>query len=307
MRTMHLCLGIGFINIGLLAQSSLASASDASAEIAIIESGHDSTTLKSKAMRSIYESSLRHSLASLKSSDATALHDLFHSLSTAYSYALTGDYGSRSTYLAGMGQVLSELARRGEQDADEVDGYYESLVIARRFEDARRLRREFKGTAFRDYARLSNGGPIDSGAMAAYAAVSEGDIVLSHVEVPSDGNYVVVVIGCHFAVDAARAIAKNPELLGPMSSGRVFWVFGDSELDQQRLNQWTREFPQFKARIAYDNAGWPGVGFGATPTFHFFKGGNLVRTNEGWGGASDEEELKKALDAIGLRAASGQL
>jgi hypothetical protein len=255
---------------------------------------------KAPAIYALFEKAILPRLGSLKSKDDEAVHELFRSLQTAYFYARAGDYAHRETYKEAMGGTLAELHRRGIQDADEVDSYYDGLFAAREFDAARQLKAEYAGLSFRDYARFDTRQDIDSSKPAGFAPIDDGRLSLSNIDLPSDGGYVVVVIGCHIARDAAQAIAANKGLADAMAADRVLWLLTDLELSQQSLNDWKQEFPEFKAMISYNNEKWTDVDFSASPAFHFFRDGKLVEIQVGWDGPSSESSLIRSLKAIGL-------
>jgi len=58
----------------------------------------------------------------------------------------------------------------------------------------------------------------------------------------------------------------------------------------------------FRASIAYDNAAWSGVVFGSTPSFHYFRGGTLVHSHEGWDDETGVTEFVEQLESTGLIA-----
>lgn len=51
----------------------------------------------------------------------------------AYFYARTGDYSRRDSYKNGMRDALVEMKARGIQEKEEVESYYDSLMMARDF------------------------------------------------------------------------------------------------------------------------------------------------------------------------------
>lgn len=181
-----------------------------------------------------------------------------------------------------------------------MDSYHDGLVVARDFKAAEKLKNDFAGLSLRDYRRFNPPAKIDRLRPSAFTADGEGRLVLSNIDLPDDGAYVVVVIGCHFAEDSAREILKSEELATFMGSDRVLWVFSDLELNQQALNEWNKKFPRFKAMIAFDNALWTDVDFSAGPTFHVFRDRKLAGTQEGLDGTIGTSGLAKLLKATGL-------
>jgi len=269
-------------------------------DVSNITASKSTSSEKASAIRSLFGQKIEPKIADKAALSDDVLHDIYRAVETAYFYARTSDYASRLIYRNGMINVLDELHRRGRDEPEEVDAYHDGLVAARDFAAAEKLKKDFPGFSLRNYRRFESSVSIDHSRPSAFTADGEGRLVLSNVSLPDEGGYVVVVIGCHFAEDAAREIAKNKKLAAIMGSDRVLWVFSDLELNQRALNEWNRVFPRFKAMIAYDNALWVGVNFSAGPTFHFFRDRKLVGTQDGLEGTKGASGLAKMLEAIGL-------
>lgn len=243
---------------------------------------------------------MEEELADLGNLSVSDLHDSFDALESSLLIADTEDYKSRSVYIDALGSVVKELSLRDTSFADEIDAYHDDLIMVRDFAAAARLIGQFPGASVHDRNRFKDAKGSGITGHKAYVADGEGRLRLMSPRLPSQGGYVVVAIGCHFAAKAAKAIASDATLSAAMSSGRVFWVFSDSVLDQQELNRWNASFPAFESMIAFDNADWPGVDFGATPTFYFFRDRKLVGTQSGWGDDGDGARLVRGLQDVGL-------
>lgn len=301
----HLLRGSA-VGILILVASNLASASssasNAIAELEAIASTSSSNSEKSASINRVLDSSVWPRVVSLNRQPDDSVHEVFRSMEIAYFYARMGDYPKRDSYRTGMRDALVEMKARGIQEKEEVESYYDSLMMARDFSSLEALKVEYPGFSFRDYGRFSSDPGRDDRGLYVYKAVDGGHLKRSRIDLPVDGNYAVVVVGCHFATDAARALVKNEMLSRAMSDERVIWMFSDMTLDQHDLNRWNKEFPLFQAMIAFDNAAWDGVDFSATPSFYFFKAGRLAGTHEGWGDRASESRVLELAKGIGLAA-----
>jgi hypothetical protein len=298
MKWLAVCIGFAFVS------SIEASASELAAEkfISAAESMADRPAAprdKAASLRKIFDASRSVLAKTSPEMSDDQLHRSFDVTEFAYLLSDTADYGSRRQYIDLMGNVINELQVRDAYRFEEVDAYHDHLMMSRDFAGASRIRARFPGISFRDHGRFDMSTKGIPKGVAAYVADGGGRLELVRPDIPDDGTYVVVTIGCHFAIDAARAIAGRPVLARLMASDRVVWLMPDSELDQRELDRWNASFPMFAAMIAFDNAQWRSVDFTETPGFHFFKDGKLAGYRSGWG---DESlgELEAMLRDIGV-------
>lgn len=250
----------------------------------------------------LYRRRLTAMLGQLPAQPDSDLHELFALLEEASFYAAFSDYEHRQEYLAGLRRVVGELRSRDALRDGELNAFYGRLVARREFGEAAALVRDSGGTLRPEYAAFDLQAPRGNSGPFGYVLDDDGRLRLKRVTFPDDGNYLVVVVGCHFAEDAARALSHEPRLAELLSGKRVVWLFDDSVLEVEALAAWKREFPRFKASIAYDNAAWAGVVFGSTPSFHYFRGGTLVHSHEGWDDEKGVTELVEQLESTGLIA-----
>lgn len=255
---------------------------------------------EARLVKEFYESTLSGKLNSLPGQKETDLHDLFKVLDVAAMDASVADYASRPIYANGMAKVFDELGRRRIQTKHEVESYYEHLVARRDLKAAEGLRRSFRDIDLRDYTAFKTRSHVDTSKAAAYTLGEHDALELSTVNFPDDGNYVVIVIGCHFAVDAARVLMADERVSHVLAGERVFWILPDSTLSRHTVEEWNNQFPKFKAMVAYDNASWTGVDFSATPTFNYFHKGVVVETVNEWDSEEGHLEVTRSLERIGL-------
>lgn len=227
------------------------------------------------------------------------VRDVFQMLDMAHFYAHVGDFEARGYYMNGMGRIFDELVKRGAQRDSDIHAYYDGLILSRRFEEAKALLATHGVEEAPGYEALPGMDIAKASSPAAYMVAGDGRMVLSNVVYP-DGGYVVVIVGCHFAEDAARALMADERLAGVMKSRRVFWLFSAVDFDPDALKAWNASFPDFPGMMAYDNATWKGVGFSETPRFHFFRDGRLVDSFSGWDRGEVLPMIENSLAKIGL-------
>lgn len=266
----------------------------------ITAAGRDSKNAKgaSSAIRPLHDRYLREHLRQVSSLSDNALHDLFQALEVAFFYASTGDYGRRDTYLDGMAVSFDELSKRRVVRSREAEAYFKGLLSRRKFSKLSELRSMFQD-GLQPRMPSFNIQTVPVKARAAYELTPSNKLEIASDLVPDDGTYLVIVIGCHFAEDAARAISQDLELTNLLAGGRVIWLLRESETDPLAVKEWNEKFPAFRAHIAYDHAGWEGVNFTSTPTFSFFRNGRLITSAVGWG-SSGVEDLRGGLKSIAL-------
>lgn len=226
-------------------------------------------------------------------SDLRLLHRM---LKTAIFFAQAGDYDSRKIYLGGMRHVLKELRRRNVSAESEVQAYYEGLIAARDFTASAELKQAYPKDDFYDYRHFEAPAPASPGRPMGYVE-RDGGLALVEVAMPAKGTYLVVVIGCHVAEEAASIVLRDAELAEMFKRTNVTWLISGAELDRDVLTEWNRSFPMFPAMIAFDNAAWKGVDFTASPTFSVFRDGKVAESISGLSSAEDVERLRRSLTA----------
>ncbi|WP_170843563.1 hypothetical protein [Luteibacter sp. UNCMF331Sha3.1] len=267
------------------------SSPDLWSRVSSIRMAHTPVADKSAAFRRVFAESFAPRLENLIEVGDDELRRTFKVLGIMNFFAQTGDYEGRPLYLGAMGRALDEMSRRGSIADSEIDAYHEGLVVMRRFAAADILRKRYKGHDFADLTGFDATPDIDTSSPAGYSLSESGELRLSNVALPASGDYVVIVIGCHFAEDAARSIAGNGAVLKALSGMRTVWLMSGAELDKEVLLDWNRQFPMFPATIAYDNRTWSGVDFTRMPTIHVFKSGTLAHSFSGWGDDSASDLL----------------
>ena len=194
--------------------------------------------------------------------------------------------------------VLDLLDRERAAQPRQIQRVDQALISARDFAAAARLRQRFpdRGLASlptRDFDDTQ--APLPESVL----EISADALQMSRRRIELDrGLRIVVVAGCHFARDAARAIAADPEL------DRLFRVHGTWLAAQSEsfaaVAEWNREFPTQPMHIAWRDRDWPRIRSWAMPAFHVFRDGELVTRWNGWPADTGLATLRRQLRAAGV-------
>ncbi|WP_440327366.1 hypothetical protein [Luteibacter sp.] len=253
---------------------------------------------KSASIKLAYQNAALTALRHLDRLGVEELHALFGAVKTSNFFAQTADYPSRVRYREAMMRVFDEMAKRKVAKVAEAEAYYEALVVARDFDRAGRLVKAFRGPEYVDYSHLIPSPADKLDGSTGYVLNNENVVQLRSDAIPKSGSYVVVVVGCHFAEDAARSIRSDPQLAEALSRVPVIWIMSANELDERVLRDWNDAFPEYPGMIAFDNAKWEGVDFNAIPAFHFFREGKKVSSFSGWEPGESGAALLRSIASI---------
>lgn len=227
------------------------------------------------------------------------LRDLVHALLGAQLIATSN---LETGYSSELFAAAQELERRGEATTPDLRAAYDGLLIARRFDEARRFADRHPGAHLPAVPAMRDPLPLDTKAPTLWRFDRTGR---SLVRTAADlaPSQILIVAGCHFSQDAAEDIGKDP-ILGPLFSSHAQWLFlppGGEDLDAAR--SWNRRFPQAPVGMLHARTEWPLLPEQwVMPTFLFVRDGEVVETIEGWprGPASQREPLIEAARRLGL-------
>lgn len=194
--------------------------------------------------------------------------------------------------------VLDLLDREQSARPRQIQRVYEALIAARDFDAAKRLLHRFPDHGLRplperDFADTQ--APLPESVLEISADARR--MSLRRIDL-DQGLRIVVVAGCHFARDAARAIAADPAL-APWFRDHATWLAAQSE-PFAAVADWNREFPTQPMHIAWRDRDWPRVRSWAMPAFHVFRDGQLVAQWNGWPADSGMATLREQLRAAGV-------
>ena len=194
--------------------------------------------------------------------------------------------------------VLDLLDREQAARPRQIQRVYEALIATRDFDSAARLLRRFPDRGLsplpeRDFKDTE--APLPESVL----EISADARRMSRRRIDLDqGLRIVVVAGCHFARDAARAIAADPAL-DRWFRDHATWLAAQAE-PFAAVADWKREFPTQPMHIAWRDRDWPRVRSWAMPAFHLFRDGELVAQWNGWPADSGMATLREQLRAAGV-------
>lgn len=194
--------------------------------------------------------------------------------------------------------VLDLLDRGQAARPRQIQRVSEALIAARDFDSAARLLRHFPDRGLpplpeRDFEDTEATLPES------VLEISADARRMSRRRIDLDqGLRIVVVAGCHFARDAARAIAADPAL-DRWFRDHATWLAAQAE-PLAAVADWNREFPTQPMHIAWRDRDWPRVRSWAMPAFHLFRDGELVAQWNGWPADSGMATLREQLRAAGV-------
>lgn len=184
-------------------------------------------------------------------------------------------------YLDDQRMDLAELHRRGIATSGQIVGVHDALVAARRFTEADALANTYSSAGIQPLPPLQQAPNLHAGSPTALVVLPDGKPLLRDpvdMQVPLR---IVVVAGCHFSVDAARAIRADPQL-DTLFREHAIWLADENESLSDVLT-WNREFPDQRMHVAWRNDEWSMLKSWDIPTFYVFRHGKQVDQWSGWG------------------------
>lgn len=223
-------------------------------------------------------------------SDDTALELLYRAVVATYALRPT------PAGLDAQLQVLAQLRRRGQATPAQVDAAGDALLLAHRVEDARRVLADGGSADWPQWLRFDD--RLDAAAPGPTLWSLEPDgRTLRRQRIDLRPPQILVSAGCHFAADAARAIAADPEL-GPVFREHALWLaLPPGSEDMDALRAWNRTHPQTPLHPLYDVEEWPLLPREwRMPTFFLVRDGKVVAQLQGW--PADDGAQRRALKAM---------
>lgn len=211
-------------------------------------------------------------------------------------------YSGEPAHANEMARLFAELDARGLANREHRVDMHRALVGARMFDEARALQHAHPsdGMELLPEIRMASGieGPTAWSVSADDRRLTEQ---LLDLRVPAT---IVVVSSplCGYSQATVAAIADD-HVLGPVFAHRAQWLAPPSgRLDFDLLQEWNRAHPEAPLSLAIERDDWPMVDSWNTPTFYFFKDGELAEIVHGWprDGEGRRTEVAAALQKIGL-------
>ena len=105
---------------------------------------------------------------------------------------------------------------------------------------------------------------------------------------------IIVIAGCHFSEDAARAIEDDTDLRTLFAQHSI-WLAAPSQRIEQVVD-WNREFRDLPMHVAWNQDEWSVLPDWGMPTYYVFRHGRLAKRFSGWLGIT---RLKQSLREAG--------
>lgn len=197
-------------------------------------------------------------------------------------------------YVDQMQRILAEMQRRGMADDKDYADLYGALVAGRRFAAAATLQREHPQMGAAPLPTfVPNIGTLPAGQPTALSIDTHAH-TMSREAVDLDGPlHIVVIAGCHFSEDAARAIEGDAQLR-PIFTRHSTWLSNASS-DLAAVPAWNRQFADLPMLVAWDAHEWPMLDSWGMPTYYVFRNGQLAKKFSSWEGiAALKQSLREA-------------
>jgi hypothetical protein len=202
-----------------------------------------------------------------------------------------------------MAMTFEELERRALTTERQVQAMYQALTSVRSFERAKELAGSYPSQVFRPLPKLSDGDSITDGSPSEWHISPHRRVLTRHtVAVPAQGVIVVAHPLCAPSRRAVEDIGKDP-VLGPVLGAHARWMVPPARgvfLEYDDLQQWNRDRHGTPVTVFYSRDEWPMIDRWSTPTFYFFREGEVVGKIVGWPQGGRREELLVALRRTGL-------
>lgn len=190
---------------------------------------------------------------------------------------------------------LAEMQRRGMADDKDYADLYRALVADRQFTAAAALQHEHPGMGMMSLPVFVPTAKLPAGQPTALS-VDTRDHTMRRETVALDGPLrIVVIAGCHYSEDAARAIEGDPQLR-PLFAGHSIWLSSASS-DLAAIPAWNWQFKDLPMRVAWNDHEWSMLDSWNMPTYYVFRNGRLVKKFSSWDGVS---ALKNSLHEGGI-------
>lgn len=211
-------------------------------------------------------------------------------------------YTADQRYRRDMQLSLAELERRDLEKDKHYSKLYGALIHERYFSEAKLLREkhiflqtnplpDIKET-IRDTRNLPTVLIVDSG---------KQQLTRRDIDIQIESLIVVVAHPlCHFCQYAVRDIGADKRLSEIFSHHAIWLSPPETKLYFPIFQKWNKAHSKFPMVLAFRQKEWPMIDVWNTPTFYFFKRGEVVAKLTGWPEEGHLQELREGLRRIGL-------
>ena len=197
-------------------------------------------------------------------------------------------------HIAQLQRVLREMQHRGMTEDTDFEDLYAAEVGARQFAEAAALRREHPGMHVAALPAFVPDQAPRHGLPTALSVDTRSDTMRRQAFDLGGPLRIVVIAGCHFSEDAARAIEGDAQLR-PLFAQHSIWLAIPAQPIED-VSAWNRQFPDFPMHVAWRQDEWSMLPSWAMPTYYVYRNGQLVKQFSGWLGM---DKLKQSLHEAG--------
>ena len=189
---------------------------------------------------------------------------------------------------------LAELQRRRLADDRSYTGLYRALVANRQFAEAAALHTEHPGMQVAALPAFVSEPTPKPGLPTALSVDAHTNTMRRQAIDLSGPLRIVVIAGCHFSEDAAKAIEGDAQLR-PLFAQHAIWLAAPAQQIGE-VSAWNRQFPDMTMHVAWNQAEWSMLPDWAMPTWYVYRNGRLAKQFSGWLGTA---KLKQSLHEAG--------
>jgi hypothetical protein len=198
-------------------------------------------------------------------------------------------------HVAQLRDDLAEMQRRGMTDDEDFVDLYHAQIGARQFEAAAALRVQHPRMGVPALPAFVPGPTPPAGLPTALSVDAQSGTMRRKGIDLSGPLKIVVIAGCHFSEDAARAIADDAQLRD-LFAHHSLWLAGPSQ-EIGNVADWNRQFGDFPMHVAWRQQEWSMLPNWSMPTYYVFRDGKLEGQFSGWSGIA---ELRQSLSEVGV-------
>jgi hypothetical protein len=212
------------------------------------------------------------------------------------------DITSDASYLNDLRADKAELEQRHLIDRPQAGSYYDALVRMRQTDEARAFLAAHPSLDRNQPPVMRLGSRIHKGQPSLWVpSLSRHELVRFRFNTHAPSQIIVLGgTGCHYCIQAARALEADPMLRG-IFQDYAQWVASSAELGAfEEVREWNRTYPEMRLGINYDDRELPMIKQFETPTFFFLDHGTVVDTVKGWPDGGNLEAIRSGLRKIDL-------
>ncbi|WP_115717772.1 hypothetical protein [Gallaecimonas mangrovi] len=201
-------------------------------------------------------------------------------------------YTKEEAHVDLLSKILYEKARRKEYITNIAQDVYNKYIVSRNLEKASKIDSDFNVKIKSNYIYHHYD---DRGLL----KLKNGIFEVENITTKNDSKIIVISSPfCHFSNNFLDWIEGKKETLDTFKNKATFIIPSNSTLDKNPMKIFKKLHPWTNVGIAYKESEWPEIKNWDTPTFYFYKNGNVVDIIYGWPKKGRADELKNALENL---------